>query len=177
MGEPQRQQLGIEAEPLGIRIRDGREVFEANKGCSSSINDEFTSIGGADADHQDDINIDILLQEPGALVFRRSCERHNVCAIKHFAEIRPASERGRAYNIPKMWPVGIYDVVVPIRLENFAVGLKIALVGGDTVGAIENCKKVWQEVDQHSTGNDLREGDAEPVTRTGAPREGALDAE
>jgi hypothetical protein len=32
------------------------------------------------------------------------------------------------------------------------VGLEVALISGDAVGAIEYSKKIWQQVDQHSTG-------------------------
>ena len=64
----------------------------------------------------------------------------------------------------------IDNVVLPVRLEKSAVGLEVTLVGGDAVGAIENSEEIWQQVDQHSTGSDLREGSVEPVTRTGAPK-------
>ena len=51
-----------------------------------------------------------------------------------------------------MRTLGVDDVVVPVRLEDLAVGVEVALVGGEAVGAIENGKKIGQQIDQHSTG-------------------------
>jgi hypothetical protein len=36
------------------------------------------------------------------------------------------------------------------------MGGEVTLVGGEAVGAIDNGKKIWQQIDQHSTG--AREG-------------------
>src|SRR5476649_323878 len=46
----------------------------------------------------------------------------------------------------------IYNVVLPVGLENPAMSFEITLVGGDAVGATEYGKKIRQQVDQHSTG-------------------------
>src|ERR1700737_5267159 len=46
----------------------------------------------------------------------------------------------------------IYDVILPVGREDSSVSVEVALIGGDTVGAIEYGKKIRQQVDQHSTG-------------------------
>jgi hypothetical protein len=76
-----------------------------------------------------------------------------------------------------MRTVRIDDVVVPVGFEKTAVGVEVALVGGDAVGAIENGKEIRQQVDQHSTGSDLREGGTTIVTQTKSSGAGILDAE
>ena len=55
----------------------------------------------------------------------------------------------RVYNISKVRAVGVDDVVVPVRLEEEAVRCEVAIVRCGSVGAIENGKKVRQQVDQH----------------------------
>ena len=57
---------------------------------------------------------------------------------------------------------------MPVRFKETAMSFEVALVGGDAVGAIEYGEKVWQQVDQHSTGSDLRETSAEPISDGGA---------
>jgi hypothetical protein len=49
-----------------------------------------------------------------------------------------------------MRTVRIDYVVVPVWLEKTTVGLKVALVGGDAIRAIEYSEKIRQQVDQHS---------------------------
>jgi hypothetical protein len=57
------------------------------------------------------------------------------------------------------------------------VGVVVALVGGDAVGAIENGEEIWQQVDQHSTGKRPARGQLGDRPRTETQSAGALDAE
>jgi hypothetical protein len=86
-----------------------------------------------------------------ALLLGRAGERDDVGALEHVAEVGPIGERGAAGDVAEMRTVGIDDVVVPVGLEDPAVRLVVALVGGDAVGAVENGEEVGQQVDQHST--------------------------
>ena len=76
-------------------------------------------------------------------------EGHDVGALEHRAEITSLRVHRGADDVLEMGSVGIDDVVMPVRLEEAAVGGEVALVGGGAVGAVENSKKIGQQVDQH----------------------------
>src|SRR5487761_2044341 len=44
------------------------------------------------------------------------------------------------------------DVVIPVAMENTAMCCKVALVSCKWIGAVENRKEIWQQVDEHSAG-------------------------
>ena len=111
-----------------------------------------------------------------ALLLGVSRERDDVGALEHRRQIRAIGEHGRPHDVREVRTVGIDDVVVPVRLEDSAVGFEVALVGGEAVGAIENGEKIGQQVDQHSTGKHCGRAARSP-SATGAPIAGASDAE
>ena len=152
MREPEGQQLRVEAEALGIRVRDGGEVLEAGEGSAATIHDQLAGVRCADADHEHDIHVDILFQQLGAPLFGAAGERDDVGALEHLLEVGAIGQRRGADDVPEVGAVGIDDVVVPVGLEETAVSGVVALVGGDAVGAVENGEEIGQQVDQHSTG-------------------------
>ncbi|HZO20375.1 MAG TPA: hypothetical protein VFB46_15390 [Gemmatimonadaceae bacterium] len=57
--EPERYELWIQPQALRVRVLDAGEVLEAGEGCSAMIDDELARIGGADAHHEHNVQIDV----------------------------------------------------------------------------------------------------------------------
>ncbi len=140
--QPERDQLGIEAEALRLRVRLPGEVLEAHEGDAASIDDQLSRVGGADADHQDDVDVTIHCKELAALLLGVACERHHIGALEHRPQIRTRRGDGRSHDVHVVRTVGIDHIIVPVRLEDLAVTVEVALVGGLSVGAIENGEEV-----------------------------------
>jgi hypothetical protein len=69
------------------------------------------------------------------------------------------------YDISKVRSVGIDDVIIPVRFEEATMRGEVAVVSGGSVGAIEDGKKIWQQVDEHLDQS------------AGRRRDGTMDAE
>jgi hypothetical protein len=162
VGKPEGKQLGVKAKSLCVGVRNRCEVLKAGERDSAALDDQFTGVRRADAHHEDDVNIDVLFEQPRALLLGRACERNDVGTLEHLPKIGPIGKDSGANDVGEMGPIAVNDVILPIRLENSTVGLKVALVSGDSVGAIENGEKIGQQVDQHSAGSDLREALRDP---------------
>lgn len=48
-----------------------------------------------------------------------------------------------------MRSIWVEDIVVPIGFKEGTVAVVVTLVGGDPVGAVEYCKEIWKEIDEH----------------------------
>jgi hypothetical protein len=117
-------------------------VLEANKRDASAINDEFTSIRSPDADHENDVDVNVILEESAALLCCSSRERDDISSFQHRTQIRTICKRCKLYYVPKMGTVGVQDVVMPVGLEEAAMRFEVAEVGSDAISAIEYCKKI-----------------------------------
>jgi hypothetical protein len=176
MGQPEGEQLGIQSETLRVRIGDGREVLETGEGDPLSIDHEFAGVCCPDADHENNVYIDVLLKEAAAALLSRSGERDHVGSLEHLFEIGSICQRSRPDDVDEMGTFGIDDVILPVRLEETAVGFEVAMIGGDAVGATEYGEKIWQQVDQHSTGKPPAGKPREAHQRRGRRIAGASDA-
>ena len=85
--QPERNQLWIETETFGLRVRCAGEVLEADEGDSASIDDELAGVRGADADHEHDVDVAVDGEQIAALLFAYSRERHDVGALEHRRQI------------------------------------------------------------------------------------------
>ncbi len=45
--------------------------------------------------------------------------------------------------------IGVQDVIRPVCLQNVAVGVEVAMVCRDAIGAVKNCEEIRQQVNQH----------------------------
>jgi hypothetical protein len=153
-------------------------MLKAHEAHASPIEHELTGIGSTDADHHDDVDIDVLVEEARCLLLRSPGERHHIRSLEHVLEVRAISEGSRTNYVGKVWPFRIHDVVVPIWLEETTMGLKVAMVGGDAIGVIEDCEKIRQQVDQHS-GRKLpaKERGEDPFSERSTNDVARLDAE
>ena len=68
-GEPEWNQLGIEAQPAVSGICNAGEVLETDEGDSPSVHHELTGVCGTDSYHQHDIDVRVDLQQSSALLF------------------------------------------------------------------------------------------------------------
>jgi hypothetical protein len=177
MGQPEGNQLRVEAEALGVGICDRGEVLEAGEGDAAAINHQLARVRGAHAHHEDYIDVNVLFEQFRAPLLSGACERDHVSAFEHLAKVGSIGQRGGANDVGEVWSIAVNNVVLPVRLEDSAVSLKVALIGGDPVGAIENGKKIGQQVDQHSAGSDPREVLQDPSHVRERRVVGALDAE
>src|SRR5204862_3459135 len=96
-------------------------------------------------------------------------ECDDVHPLEHLSQIGAISQRRRPDDVTEVRAVGIDDVVLPVGLEDAAVGFEVTLVGGDAISAIEYGEKVRQQVDQHSTGKATCGKPAQSPSATGAP--------
>ena len=151
-------------------------MLEARERDPSTFHDQLTGVGSTDADHEDDLHIDILLEQAAASLLSGSRECDHVGALEHVSQIRTVGERRSTYDVAEVWTIGVDDVVVPVRLEDTAVGFEVALVGGDAIGAIEYSEKIRQQVDQHSTGKRPAGNQRRAHQRRGRRIAGATDA-
>jgi hypothetical protein len=92
VGKPQRDQLRIEPEPTGFRIRYTREMFEADKGVCFPANYKLACIRCSDTHHQHDIDVGIDLEKIAALIFSVSSESDDIHPLEHRAKISPSCE-------------------------------------------------------------------------------------
>ena len=120
--------------------------------------------------------VGVLLEQAPTPLFGRSCKGDDVRALEHRAQIGAIGQSRRADDVTEMRAVGVNDVVVPVRLEDSAVGFEVALVGGDAIGAIEYSEKIRQQVDQHSTGKRPPGDQRRAHQRRGRRIAGATDA-
>ena len=147
--EPQRHELGIETETVGLLIRDAGEVLEADERDSATADHELAGVCRTDADHEHDIDVDVGRQDRRATLLGIARESNDIAAFQHPAQIAAIGVDRRVYNILKMRAVRIDDVIRPVRLEEAAVRGEVAFVGGGSVGASENGKEIRQQIDQH----------------------------
>jgi hypothetical protein len=87
VGEPERQELRVEAKALGLRIGDGREVLETRKGGCAPVDHQLAGIRGADTHHEHDVDVHVLLEQLGALVFGNARERDDIGPSEHLAKV------------------------------------------------------------------------------------------
>jgi hypothetical protein len=89
-------------------------MLEAHERDSLSVDNELAGISGADAYHEQDVDIDICLEEGAALLFRVPRERHNVDSLEHSAKVYSARKCGRSNDFLEMRPRRIEDVIMPV---------------------------------------------------------------
>ena len=176
MGQPEREQLGIETKPLRVRVGDGGEMLQACKGDPCPAHHQLAGVCRTNADHQHDVHVGVLFEQTRAPLLGRPREGDDVSALEHLAQVRPVGQRSGASDVTEVGAVRIDDVVVPVGLEDSAVGFEITLVGGDAIGAIEYSEKIRQQVDQHSTGKRPAGDQRRTHQRRGRRSAGATDA-
>src|SRR5262247_2386321 len=117
MGEPERQQLGIKAEPLSIRVCDGGEMLQARERNPLPIDYQLAGVRSSHADHEHDLHVDILLEKSAALLLGRSGERDHIGPLEHLLQIGAIGESRCPNDVAEVRPLGVDDVVLPVRLE------------------------------------------------------------
>ena len=71
-----------------------------------------------------------------------------------------AALKKRPRDVVEVRCVRIEDVVVPVRRQPVAVGFVVAMICGDSVSAVQDCKEVRQQIDEHQ-----RQGRGGPAQR------------
>jgi hypothetical protein len=102
MSKPQGNELRIETKALGLGIHHAREVFEADKGNSSSADYELPGIGCAHSDHKDHVEIDVDMEELCALLFGLTSQGNNIGSLEHGSQISTVSHGCRASDVLEM---------------------------------------------------------------------------
>ena len=69
-----------------------------------------------DADHQDDVDVRILTEKLGALLFGLAGKGDDISPLEHRPEVSPVGHGRRSHDVRKMRTVGVEDVIVPVRL-------------------------------------------------------------
>lgn len=147
--EPERDELGFEAECAGVRVGFAREVFQGDEDDAFSVNDQLTGIGGADTGHEYDVDIDVRVEDFAAMCFRGACECHDVDSVEHVPQVVTRRMYRGANYLVEVRSFGIEHVVDPVRLEDPAVRFVVLEVGGDAISAVEDGEKVGNQIDQH----------------------------
>ena len=151
-------------------------MLEAGEGDPRTVDDELSGVRGTNADHQHDVYVGVLLEQTSAALLGRPCEGDDIGALEHLSQVGTIRQCGGTNDIAEVRAVRVDDVIVPVGLEDSAVGLVVALVSGDAIGAIEYSEKIRQQVDQHSTGKRPAGNERRTHQRWGRRIAGATDA-
>jgi hypothetical protein len=68
MGEPEGNELRLKAESLCLGVRNAREVLKADERGASAIDYKLAGVGCADANHQHDVDIRVVVEKCAALL-------------------------------------------------------------------------------------------------------------
>ena len=151
-------------------------MLEACEGNPRPTHYQLAGVRRTNADHEHDVYVGVLLEQTPTLLLGRPRERDDVSAGEHVAQVRAVSQCSGTNDVAEVRTIRIDDVVVPVGLEDSAVGFEVALVGGDAIGAIEYSEKIRQQVDQHSTGKRPAGDQRRTHQRRGRRIAGATDA-
>jgi len=136
-------------------------MLEGDEGHSAAIDYELACIRGTDADHEDNIRIDVGFEDSPAFRFGESSQRDDVDAREHGAEVI-AIRVGRSTNdFLEVWTLGVEDVVRPVRFQYSAVCFEVAQIRCDAIGAVYDSEKIWEQVDQHRRQENTALGNAQ----------------
>ena len=147
--QPERDQLWLEAKGTGIRIGLAGKMLECDEGHSAAADHEFSGIGGADADHQNNIGVDIGVQHSATFGLGQSREGHDIDACEHGAEVIAIGVRSSANDFLEVRSLWIEDVVGPVRVKDSAMRFEVAHICGDAICAVDDSEKIGEQVDQH----------------------------
>jgi hypothetical protein len=147
--EPERDQLGLEAESLCVGVGDAGEVLQTDEGDGAAAHHQLAGVGGADADHQHHVDVDVRLDQPCAPLLGGPREGDDVGPGEHRTQVGAGSVDCPLDDVAEMWTFRVDDVIVPVCLQQPPVGGVVALVGCDPVGALENGEEIREQVDQH----------------------------
>ena len=87
-----------------------------------------------------------------ATIDPRRAHTDDIQTLEHRSQIYATRESGRAHYFLEVRAGRIEDVVVPVRLEERAVAVEVAVIRGDPVGAVVDCKEIRKKIDQHRLG-------------------------
>ena len=147
--QPERNYFRLESERTGVGIGLTGEVLQGDERHAAAVNDEFASVGRSDANHENDIRIDVGFEDAAALALGESSKGDHIDACEHRAEVIAVGVRGGANYFLEVRSLGVQDVVCPVRLENSAVRFEVAQVSSDAISAVYDSKEIWKQVDQH----------------------------
>jgi uncharacterized protein (DUF2225 family) len=124
-------------------------MFECDECHSATADYEFAGIGGTNTNHENDIGVDIGVEYAAAFGLCESCERDDIDACEHGAQVVAIGVCSGANYFLEVRTFGIKDVVGPVRLEYSAMCFEVAQIRCDAIGAVDDSKKIWEQVDQH----------------------------
>ena len=147
--QPERNEFWIEAETLRVRIGHTGEVLEAHERDAASVDHQLAGIGGANANHNDDIEGDVGLEQLLDAPLGLLCERDDIGAREQCVQVIARRLHGRAHDFFKVWARRLQHIVVPIRRENLAMPIEIRVIRRFWIGGVQHGEKIRKEVDQH----------------------------
>ena len=127
-------------------------MLEAHERDAASVDHELAGVRRADADHEHDVDVAIHGEQLAALLLGVLRQRDDIRSLEHREQIGTSMRDGRPRDVREVRTIGVDHVIVPVRLEDVAVGGEVTLISGEAVGAIQNGEKIGQQIDQHSTG-------------------------
>src|SRR5688572_8030645 len=106
-------------------------MLEAEERDASRSYDELSGVGGAHAHHEHDVVLGVEPEQLTALRFGVTNERHHVRPLQNGTQIASVRQHGRSDDVHEVRTVGVDDVIVPVGLQQPAVTLEVAAVGGE----------------------------------------------
>ena len=116
MCQPERNQLGVEAEPLCVGVLGARKMLKADESNAAVLRYELASICGTDADHEYDVNVGIGAEELRTLCLRVTGKRCDICSLQHGSQVGPVGLHRRSNHIDEVRSFRIENVIVPVRI-------------------------------------------------------------
>jgi len=124
-------------------------MLEANESDSSSIDYKLPRVSSPDSYHQYDVDLGVHVQKCSALLLGVTGQGDYVHSLEHCSKITASSKGRSPGNIGEVWSVRIENVICPVCLKDISVGVEVAVIGRDAIGAVKNCEEIRQQVNQH----------------------------
>jgi uncharacterized protein (DUF2225 family) len=159
--KPEWNKLWLEAERTRIGVGLAGKMFEGDERHSAATDYKLAGICGSNADHENDVGIDICVEDTTALGLSQACERDDIDTREHGAEVIAVGVGGGANHFLEVGTFGIKYVIGPVGFQYSAVRFEISQVCGDAIGAVDYSKKIWEQVDQHRRQENTAFGNAQ----------------
>ena len=155
------------------RVAAYRRYFEAHRPLLAAYWDNY--VVDPDGPHVDEVvraTVSAERDDLHALLARVDLggQGDHVHPLEHRAQVVAVGGDGGGDDVGEVRALRVDDVVLPVRLEQRAVGVEVAAVGGGAVGARENGEEVGEQIDQHLDRR--RRAHRRPSAQLGAVRSG-----
>ena len=89
-------------------------MLEAHERHAPAVDDQFTGVGRADADHEHDIIADVDIEQSADLFFRQTRQRHHIGSRQEREQVIAIRIDRGLYDLFEVRPRRLEDIIVPV---------------------------------------------------------------